>query len=99
MPAAARVGDSVATGHICATTTTLAAANHNVNIQGANALVVGDLTESHAFPPSPPCAPHVASINAGSSKVTIGGKAAARQTDSCDAGSITSGASMVSIGG
>jgi len=99
MPACARVGDTVATGHICATTTTLAFANHNVNAQGANALVVGDLTVSHAAPPQPPCAPHTAPINSGSSKVTIGGIAAARQTDSCDAGTITSGASNVSIGG
>ena len=98
MPLAARVGDTVATGHACAATTTLAAANHNVNIQGSNAVVVGDLTVAHGFVP-PVCAPHTAPINAGSSKVTIGGIAAARQTDSCDAGTITSGASKVNIGG
>lgn len=98
MPACARVGDSVATGHACDATTTLATANHNVNAQGANALVVGDLTVPHGFIP-PACAPHTAAINAGSSKVTIGGVAAARQTDSCDAGTITSGASKVNIGG
>ena len=47
MPAAARVGDSVNTGHGCAATTTLAAADHKVNIAGENALVVGDETVSH----------------------------------------------------
>lgn len=98
MGLAARVGDSVATGHACDATTTLAATNHSVNIQGSNATVVGDLTVAHGFIP-PACAPHTASINAGSSKVTIGGIAAARVGDSCDAGTITSGASKVNIGG
>lgn len=98
MPAAARVTDTVATGHACDATTTIAAANHNVNIEGQNAVVVGDLTEPHGFIP-PGCAPHTAPINAGSSKVTIGGIPAARQTDSCDAGTITSGATNVTIGG
>jgi len=99
MPEAARVGDSVNTGHGCAATTTLAAADHNVNIEGANALVVGDETVSHAFPPDPPCAPHTAEISGGSTKVTIGGIAAARKGDDCDAGEITSGSIKVTIGG
>lgn len=99
MPEAARVGDDVDTGHGCAATTTLAAADHKVNIEGENALVVGDETVSHAFPPDPPCDPHTAPINEGSSKVTIGGVAAARKNDSCDAGIISSGSSKVTIGG
>jgi len=99
MPEAARVGDDVDTGHGCAETTTLAAADHNVNIEGANALVVGDKTVSHAFPPDPPCDPHTAEISGGSTKVTIGGIAAARKGDDCDAGEITSGSIKVTIGG
>lgn len=99
MPACARVGDTVATGHGCDATTTLAFANHNVSAQGANALVVGDLTVSHDILVGSTCVPHTAPISAGSTKVTIGGIAAARSGDACDAGTITSGASNVSIGG
>lgn len=99
MPAAARVGDTVATGHLCDATTTLAAVNHNVNIEGSNACVVGDLTVSHSAFAPPNCAAHTAPINAGSTLVTIGGLPAARVDDSCDLGTITSGAVKVTIGG
>ena len=99
MPACARVGDSVATGHGCDGSTTLAAANHFVNAQGANALVVGDLTVTHDILVGSTCVPHTASIASGSGKVTIGGIPAARLGDSCDAGSITSGSGKVNIGG
>lgn len=99
MALCARVGDSVATGHLCDATTTLAFANHNVNAQGANALRRGDATVTHEILEGIVCVPHVETIKAGSSKVTIGGIPAARLGDACDAGSITSGASKVNIGG
>jgi uncharacterized Zn-binding protein involved in type VI secretion len=99
MPAAARVGDTVATGHLCDTATTLATVNRSVNIEGANACVVGDLTVSHSAFAPPNCAAHTAPINVGSTLVTIGGVAAARFGDSCDLGTITSGAVKVTIGG
>ena len=100
MPAASRQGDSLSTGHDCVGETTLAAPGQSkVVIEGALAARQGDPTVSHPFPPSPPCAPHVAVVNAGSGKVTIVGSPAARVGDSADAGAMTSGSGKVSIGG
>ena len=100
MPAACRQGDSLSTGHDCVAVTTLAAPGQGkVTIQGSLAARVGDSTVAHPAPPNPPCAPHVANVNAGSSKVRIVGSAAARVGDSADAGAMTSGAGKVNIGG
>ena len=100
MPAACREGDSLSTGHDCVGVTTLAAPGQGkVKIQGELAARVGDPTVSHPFPPNPPCAPHVAAVNAGSGKVTIVGSPAARVGDSADAGAMISGAGKVTIGG
>lgn len=96
MPAVCRKGDSLSTGHICASTTTL-----NTPGQGtvfANSILVARVTDptvSHPFPPAPPCAPHVAKVNVGSPNVFVEGKAVARIGDSADAGSMTSGSSSV----
>ena len=96
MPAVSRKGDSLSTGHICTGTTTL-----NTPGQGtvyANGILiarVGDPTVSHPFPPAPPCAPHVANVNAGSPTVFVVGKATARIGDSADAGAMTGGSSTV----
>lgn len=100
MPAVCVQGDSLSTGHICATTTTLAAPPQTkVKIGGILVAIVGTPTVAHPFPPSPPCAPHVAYLNKGSSKVTIGGIPIGRVTDSADAGAMTSGSGSVSAGG
>ena len=53
---------------------------------------------SHPFPPDPPCAAHVAQLNAGSSTVNIGGIAVGRIGDSADAGAMTTGSSTVFVG-
>jgi len=98
MPAAAREGDAVDTGHICDGTTVLdTPAQSTIMIDGALACRATDLTVSHGVPPV--CAPHTAPINAGSSTVTIAGLPAARVGDSCDDGTITSGSGKVNIGG
>ena len=98
MPAVAREGDAVDTGHICDGTTVLDAPSQTtVKIEGALVCRVGDLTVSHGVPPV--CAPHTAPISAGSSSVMIAGSPAARVGDACDDGAITSGAGTVSIGG
>ena len=100
MPAVSRKGDSLTTGHICASTTTL-----NTPGQGtcfANSILiarVSDPTVSHPFPPAPPCAPHVANVNAGSPNVFVEGLAVARIGDSADAGAMTSGSGNVFANG
>ena len=62
-----RKGDSLTTGHICSTTTTLATPGQSTvfanNIRIARK---GDSTVPHPFPPAPACANHTAVVNAGS---------------------------------
>jgi len=96
MPGVVRVGDSLSTGHGCVGSTTLASANQgSVFVNGILAAVVGAPTVAHPFPPHPPCAPHVANLNAGSPNVFIEGIPVGRIGDSADAGSMTSGSSNV----
>ena len=99
MPAVSRKGDSLSTGHACAGTTILATPGQSTVF--ANSILiarVSDPTVSHPFPPLPPCAPHVANVNAGSSTVRVAGKFVARIGDSADAGKMTSGSSNVFSG-
>jgi len=97
MPAVCRVTDSLSTGHICSSTTTIAspATDGTVHAEGLAVIVVGAPTVSHPFPPAPPCAPHVANLNAGSSTVRVNGIAIGRIDDSADSGAMTSGAITV----
>jgi len=94
------VGDSLSTGHGCSGSTTIASSNTDgsVNADSINIIVVGAPTVSHPFPPAPPCAPHVANLNAGSSSVSVNGIAVGRVGDSADAGAMTSGSPSVSAG-
>ena len=100
MPAVSRVGDSLSTGHGCTGTTTIASSNTDgsVKADNINIIVVGAPTVSHPVPPNPPCAPHVANLNAGSSSVFIQGIAVGRVGDSADAGAMTSGSPSVYAG-
>jgi len=100
MPAVSRVGDALSTGHGCTGSTTIASSNTDgtVKANGINIIVVGASTVSHAFPPDPPCAPHVANLNAGSGTVSINGIAVGRVGDSADAGAMTSGSGNVNVG-
>jgi uncharacterized Zn-binding protein involved in type VI secretion len=96
MPAVVRVGDTLSTGHGCVGTTTLASANQgSVFVNGILAAVVGAPTVAHPVPPDPPCAPHVANLNAGSPNVFIEGIPVGRIGDSADAGSMISGSPNV----
>ena len=100
MPAVSRKGDSLSTGHICASTTTLDTPGQGTCF--ANSILiarVSDPTVSHPFPPLPPCAPHVANVNAGSPNVFVVGIAVARIGDSADAGAMTSGSGNVFANG
>jgi|TARA_R110002167_G_scaffold135465_2_gene321981 uncharacterized Zn-binding protein involved in type VI secretion len=99
MPAISRQGDSLSTGHICVGTTTLNTPGQST-VKANSILIarVGDPTVSHPFPPSPPCAPHVAVVNVGSSTVSVCGSPIARVNDSTDAGKMTSGSSNIFAG-
>ena len=91
MPAVSRKGDSLTTGHICTSTTTLDTPGQSTVF--ANSILVariGDPTVPHPNPPSPPCPDHVANVNAGSPNVFVVGIAVARIVDSADAGAMTS---------
>jgi uncharacterized Zn-binding protein involved in type VI secretion len=99
MPASARKGDTVATGHLCDTVTSLDTPGQGtVYVNGILACRLGDLTVVHNINSGPICIPHTASISGSSSTVYIESVLAARLGDACDAGSITSGSSNVFIG-
>ncbi len=102
MPAIAVCGvDEIATGHPCDGTALIAAKGDNrVTIGGQPVALVGDLIAPHTIKAGDACVPHpAATINAGSSKVFVGGIAVARIGDSADAGAIISGSSGVFAGG
>ena len=99
MPAVSRKGDQLSTGHICAGTTILDTPGQSTVF--ANSILIArqtDPTVSHPFPPLPPCAPHVAKVNVGSTTVRVCGLPIARVGDSTDAGAMTKGSSNVFSG-
>ena len=99
MPEVCRKGDSLSTGHGCAGTTTLdTPGQDSVYANGIKIARKSDPTVSHPFPPDPPCAPHVANVNAGSGTVYVVGKEIARIGDSADAGNMTGGSGDVYAG-
>ena len=100
MPGISRKADQLSTGHICAGVTILDTPTQST-VRANNILIARktDKTVSHPFPPSPPCAPHVAKVNVGSSTVFVVGKNIARVGDSTDAGAMTQGSGNVFAGG
>jgi len=99
MPAVSRKGDTLSTGHICTSTTTLDTPGQStVKANGILIARISDPTVSHPNPPNPPCPNHVAFVNAGSSTVRVAGLAVARIGDSADSGQMTSGSSNVFVG-
>lgn len=85
-----RETDSLTTGHICAATTTLATPGQgDVYCEGLLVARKGDPTVAHPFPPSPPCAPHVANVNIGSPTVYCHGEKVTFVTASADLGGMT----------
>lgn len=100
MPAVVRDGDSLSTGHLCDTVTTLGGANQGtVYVNGELAAVVGAPTVTHDILAGAVCVPHVAALNAGSSTVFVEGKPLGRVGDSADAGAMISGSPDVFAGG
>jgi uncharacterized Zn-binding protein involved in type VI secretion len=98
MPAVARIGDSIATGHGCDGTTTLTGPSGNVFADGLGVERAGDPTVVHALTGRGCSISHTAAINAGSGTVFVNGSPIARVGDSADAGSITSGSPSVFAG-
>ena len=100
MPAVSRKGDSLSTGHVCTTTTTLDTPGQSTVF--ANKILIARITDptvAHPFPPVPICIDHVANVNVGSATVFAVGLAMARIGDSTDAGAMTSGSGNVFAGG
>ena len=100
MPEAARIGDSVSTGHGCDATTSIAGSlQSTVFINGVKAAVDGDALAAHTIPSGAACVAHSAVVNNGSETVFIEGIKAARKDDSADADKITGHSPNVYIGG
>ena len=100
MPAVSRKGDSLSTGYICASTTTLDTPGQGTCF--ANSILiarVSDPTVPHPNPPAPPCPDHVANVNVGSPNVFVEGLSVARIGDSTDSGAMTSGSGNVFANG
>ena len=63
MPGISRKGDGLSTGHICATTSTLATPGQgSVFANGKLVARKGDPTVAHPFPPVPVCAKAIRSV-------------------------------------
>ena len=100
MPAVSRHTDSLSTGHICASTTTLDTPGQGTCF--ANSLLIARVTDptvSHPFPPAPICNPHVANVNVGSPNVFVESLPVARLGDSADSGNMISGSDNVFANG
>ena len=98
MPAAARKGDQVNTGHGCDSTTTIASGDDSVMIGDKAAAVAGSALQSHTHLVGKDCVPHSTAVNAGSSTVEVGGEPLARTGDSACQGTITGGFESVVVG-
>lgn len=98
MPAVARKGDTVVTGHACDTTTTINEHSPNVFANGINVSRKGDALTVHTILSGEECVPHSSKINAGSGTVYVNGIPLARVGDSADSGSIISGSGNVFAG-
>ena len=100
MPGISRKGDGLSTGHICATTSTLATPGQgSVFANGKLVARKGDPTVAHPFPPSPICANHTSTVKTGSETVFVEKLKCARVADSADLGALTSGSDNVNAGG
>jgi|688.fasta_scaffold00052_12 uncharacterized Zn-binding protein involved in type VI secretion len=90
--------DTVSTGHQCDATTTANQCSSDVIINGKGACRLGDTITIHNHKVGDSCVPHTASITSASSSVFVNGIAIARDTDSADSGSISSGSTDVFAG-
>jgi len=98
MPAVARIGDSIATGHGCDGSTTLTGPSGNVFANSLGIERQGDPTVVHAVSGRGCSVSHAAAVNAGSGTVFVNNKPIARVGDSADSGAITAGSATVFAG-
>ncbi len=100
MPGVSRKGDLLATGHGCAPVTVLGFPGQStVYVNGILAARQGDPTILHIIGANPPCVPHIAVVNNGSSTVFVSFSKVARIGDSADAGAMIVGSPTVIVGG
>ena len=101
MPAVARKDgkDTVKTGHTtCDKTTVTDIGSTDVFVNGIGACRKDDKLKDHTKPEGKSCVTHTSYINSGSSTVYVNGHPIARNGDSADEGSITSGSKNVFAG-
>lgn len=91
MPAVARIGDQINTGHGCDGTSTIAEGSPNVFANNIGVARQGDAIAPHTIPAGPICVGHSAVINSGSPDVFVNNIPMARVNDSADQGFITEG--------
>ena len=100
MPPISRLTDGVVTGHICAGYTFMAkTTNITVFATGMPIVRQMDQTAFHAFPPKPPCAPHIGVVNVGVMTVLVFGIPCGTVNKSTDMGFLATGAPTVWAGG
>jgi uncharacterized Zn-binding protein involved in type VI secretion len=102
MPAVARVGDLISTGHGCDASAPIAGPGASTVFVNAfpaaiNGSPIGPHTITNpASPPTPPCIPHPGQVvNTASKTVYANAVGIARNLDSADAGAITQGSPNV----
>jgi len=99
MPAVARKGDGLATGHGCSGTTTIAnPLTTSVYCNNILAAVKGAVSAVHAVPGGTSCVPHTSTVSGGSGTVFFENKPAARIGDAYEAGAVIGGSPNVFAG-
>ncbi|MEA1052360.1 PAAR domain-containing protein [Lamprobacter modestohalophilus] len=99
MPAAARIGDRINTGHGCDTTAPIAQGSSDVFVNGIGLSYRGAAIVPHLIPCGKTCCGHGAVINVGSSSVFVNSIPVARVGDSADMGAVAQGSPNVFAGG
>lgn len=95
MPAVARIGDEIDTGHACDTTALIGEGSTDVFCNEIGVARQGDDIAPHTILVGIVCVPHSAEVNEGSPDVFVNGIPLARLGDSADQGSITEGSPNV----
>jgi len=91
----ARTGDSVVTGHLCTTVTTIGPAISSVVSIGRPTSVAGTMTVVHTIKVGDKCIPHALPTGSTGTTVFVSGRPINKVGDPADLGTIISGASNV----
>lgn len=91
MPAIARIGDQINTGHGCDSTALIGEGSIDVFCNNIGVARQGDAIAPHTILAGIVCVPHSAVINQGSPDVFVNNIPVARVGDSADQGSIIQG--------